>query len=230
MSNKPNVERARRRRDNVAPPPVRRALLVVVSAPSGGGKTTLCERLLKACPAMTYSVSCTTRPPRPGERNGRDYHFLAPEEFARRLRRGEFLEHAVVHGHHYGTLRAPVWRALRAGRDVLMDIDVQGAAQIRRAARHAPRNDLLRRGFVDIFVAPPSLRVLKSRLTARKADSPAVIARRLRNARRELRRWKEYSFLVINDRLETAFMQLKAIVEAAHCRVENQSVGKRGRP
>ena len=174
----------------------------------------MCRRLLADEPRMVYSVSCTTRPPRGNEQDGRDYHFLSPAEFRRRLRRGCFLEHAMVHGHHYGTLRAPVLRALRQGRDVLMDIDVQGAAQVRRAVRHG-RNALLRAALVDIFIAPPSMRELRRRLECRHEDAPEEIRRRLRNARIEMSRRREFRHVIVNDDLETAYRELRAILDAA---------------
>ena len=134
-----------------------RPLLIVVSAPSGGGKSTLCDRLLASRHDMVYSVSCTTRPPRGREVDGLHYRFLSESEFERRVAAGDFLEHAVVHGARYGTLRHTVEEALRTGRSVLMDIDVQGAAQIRSALAARSVDDPLRSALVDIFIAPPSL-------------------------------------------------------------------------
>ena len=200
--------------------PVRlvRPLLLAISAPSGAGKSALCARLRADFPGMAYSVSCTTRTPRGAERDGREYHFLAPEAFERKVQAGEFLEWAAVHDHCYGTLRAPVEAELRAGRDMLMDIDVQGAARIRAAARREPSNGLLQRAFVDIFVAPPSLAVLRQRMTGRAENAVPEIEMRLRNAGNELRRWREYRYLVINDRLDEAYAELKGIVLAEHCR------------
>jgi len=197
--------------------PTTRPLLLVVSAPSGAGKTTLCDRLLAERPTMAYSVSCTTRAPRGAEKHGTDYHFLSEAEFERRVAAGEFLEFAVVHGHRYGTLRRAVEDALAAGRDVLMDIDVQGAAQIRRAAFAV--NGPLRRAYVDVFITPPSLEALEERLRNRGEDSPETIARRLQNARGEMARAGEYQYLVINDRLDDATRELSAIVTAEHCRI-----------
>lgn len=199
------------------PPRIHRPLLIVVSSPSGGGKTTLCDRLRAERPETVYSVSCTTRAPRGGEVDGREYHFLSPVEFERRVAAGDFLEHAVVHGNRYGTLRQTVVDALTAGRDVLMAIDVQGAAAIRRAAMAG--EGILRQAYVDIFVAPPSIAALRERLQKRSEDAPAVIARRVDNAVAEMARWREYRYLVINDELERASAEFRAIVAAEHCRI-----------
>lgn len=188
-----------------------RALLLVVSAPSGAGKTTLCERLLAEMSGMERSVSCTTRAPRGAEVDGRAYHFISIEEFKRRIAAGEFLEHAVVHGNFYGTLRQPVEAALAAGRSVMMVIDVQGAAQVRQAALAA--GGLLKRAYVDVFIAPPSLEVLRERLVRRNEDAAEVIERRVRNAEVEMGRQGEYGHRVVNDDLETAYREFKGIVE-----------------
>jgi guanylate kinase len=202
---------------NAIPARISRPLLLVVSAPSGAGKTTLCDRLLTECPGMVYSISCTTRAPRGSEVDGQDYHFLSETEFGRRVAAGDFLEHAAVHGHRYGTLRQAVLDALAAGRDVLMDIDVQGAAQIRRAALAG--DGPLKRAYVDVFVAPPSIEALRERLSKRSEDAPAVIDQRVQNARGELECWRDYGYLVVNDQLDEAYRQLRAIVSAEHCRV-----------
>ena len=196
---------------------INRPLLIVVSAPSGAGKTTLCDRLREARPETIYSVSCTTRAPRGDEVDGRNYHFLSSVDFERRVAAGEFLEHAVVHGHLYGTLRQTVVDSLTAGRDVLMDIDVQGAAAIRRAAWEG--EGILKQSYVDVFIAPPSIEVLSERLHRRSEDAPDVIARRLKNAVAEMARWREYRYLVINDDLKRAYTELSAIVTAEHCRI-----------
>jgi guanylate kinase len=203
---------------NAIPKPAVRPLLIVISAPSGGGKTTLCERLLADHPGMTYSISCTTRVPRGREVDGEDYHFLSERDFRHRLKAGHFLEHACVHGFHYGTLRKPVVTALQAGRDVVMDIDVQGAAQVRRLARDGT-DGRLRRAYVDIFVVPPSLDVLRQRLDRRREDAPAAIARRMRNAVLEMRHWREYRYLIVNDELKAAYRQLCAVLAAERCRI-----------
>jgi guanylate kinase len=156
-----------------------RGILFLISAPSGGGKSTLL-RLLSSYRDFVYSVSCTTRPPRPGERDGEDYHFLSLPEFERRIGKGDFLEHAGVHGNCYGTLRSSVIKHLQAGRDVLMDVDIQGADQIRAAA-----SDGLKERMVDIFLMPPSMAELERRLNKRNTESAEQLAVRLQNAERK---------------------------------------------
>ena len=190
-----------------------RALLIVVSAPSGAGKTTLCDRLLESDSTMVYSVSCCTRPPRGNDVDGRDYIFLSRDEFLRRVVAGDFLEYAIVHGHYYGTLKDTVGEALRAGRSVLMDIDVQGARQVRNLLAGRSAEGLLANRLVDIFIAPPSLDALRERLAGRGTDSPEVIEQRLRNAEVELASAGEYRYTVVNDDLDKAERELKAIVE-----------------
>jgi len=185
-----------------------------VSAPSGAGKTTLCDRLLAGRADIAYSVSCTTRPRRGAEKDGEDYFFLTEAEFARRRDAGDLLEHARVHGYHYGTPRQRVEDELRAGRSVLMDIDVQGAAQIRERVQAAPPDDPLRKAFVDIFIEPPSLAALRERLEGRGEDGPETIARRLRNAEAEMARRGEYRHRIVNRDLDTAFAELRRIVAA----------------
>ena len=200
------------------PPAVVRPLLLVISAPSGAGKSTLCRTLLASYPSMRYSISATTRAPRGEEQDGREYYFLTPREFERRVQAGAFLEHAQVHGHRYGTLRAPVEQALRSGHDIVMAIDVQGAAQIRSLARQSPPEDIVRQAFADVFVVPPSMAELRRRLECRAEDPPHTVARRLRTAAKEIACWGEYRYLIVNDQLEDASARLAAIVAAEHCR------------
>lgn len=190
-------------------------LLIVMSAPSGAGKTTLCDRLLQDYPEISYSVSCTTRQPRGTEEDGIDYFFVTPEEFEARVRKGLFLENAVVHGNRYGTLAGPVREAFAEGQSILMDIDVDGAAQVRDYVAGLPEGDPLREGFIDIFIRPPSMEELRDRLYGRGEDSPETIEQRLRNAVGELARAGEYMHCVVNDNLENAYRELRDIVEAA---------------
>ena len=180
------------------------AFPVILSAPSGGGKTSIAKRLLERRSDVGYSVSCTTRPPREGEVDGRDYRFLSLEEFLKSRDAGKFAEWAEVHGHYYGTLRSEVERVLAAGRHVLMDIDVQGARQF-----HAAFPDT-----VLIFVLPPSGEVLKTRLAGRKSESRERLLVRLRNARAELGEVGRYHYVVVNDDLERAVDQVGAIIDA----------------
>jgi guanylate kinase len=193
-----------------------RALLLVVSAPSGAGKSTLCNRLLAEHAFMTRSISCTTRAPRGAEVDGRDYHFLSAAEFDRRVAAGLFLEHATVHGNQYGTLRSTVEDGLKAGKDVLLVIDVQGAASVRQAARSL--GGILSQSYVDIFLSPPSLATLRERLEKRGEDAAEVIERRLANAQGEMARSREYQHRVVNDQLDRAYEELRAIVHAEHAR------------
>jgi guanylate kinase len=187
-------------------------LFIVLSAPSGTGKTTLCDLLLQHYPELCYSVSCTTRKPRLNEEDGVDYHFLPVDTFKRMIGEGKFLEHALVHDNHYGTLKEPVYDALREHQCVLLDIDVAGAGQVREFVRSLPPGDPLREGFIDIFITPPSLAELKNRLEGRATDSPEVINKRVRNAEKELARVGEYMYHVTNDDLDTAFRRLCDII------------------
>jgi guanylate kinase len=181
---------------------------VILSAPSGGGKTTIAKEVLRRRADVGYSVSCTTRLPRPGEVDGRDYYFLNAAEFRERRARGEFAESADVHGSLYGTLRSEVQRILTARRHVLMDIDVQGARQFRDAFP----------GSVLIFLLPPSADVLLERLRARRTEDPEGMARRLASALAELRAAEEYEYVIVNDELEGAVHRVSAIIDAETAR------------
>ena len=192
-----------------------RPLLIVVSAPSGAGKSTLCDRLVEEFPAVTYSVSCTTRAPRGDEKDGEHYYFLSKREFKERIKNGEFLEHAKVHGNFYGTLEDTVLYAMEEGNHVLLDIDVQGAAQIRESLIRLDPRHSIRRGFTDIFISPPSMEELEKRLRGRGTDEEKVIQKRLDNAKAEMECAKEYSYQIINDELETAYHELKTVILSA---------------
>ena len=192
-------------------------LLVLISAPSGAGKTTLCELLLKACPDMTRAITCTTRAPRPGEQDGVDYYFLKAEDFLRRVQSGNFLEHATVYGNSYGLLKSELLGKLRSGKDVLLNVDVQGAATIRAAAEEEPE---LKRALVTVFLTTPSLEVLEARLKNRKADDAAVIKKRLASAKQEVAQWKNFNYLVISTSKSEDLRRTLAIVEAEKMRVE----------
>jgi guanylate kinase len=192
---------------------VRRGLMLVLSSPSGAGKTTLSRALLNADPNVVLSVSVTTRPPRPGEVNGRDYQFIDGRQFDAMIGDGELLEWARVFDHHYGTPRRPVEAALAQGRDVLFDIDWQGTQQLREKAR----SDL-----VSIFVLPPSAEELERRLRSRAQDADHVIRGRMRKAAGELSHWAEYDYVVLNSHFEQAFTEVTSILAAERLRRERQ--------
>ena len=191
-------------------------LLLVISAPSGAGKSSLCNRLAEKFPEMVYSISCTTRAPRGSEQNGVHYHFLSEKEFCARIAAGDFLEHALVHGNRYGTLKQTVYDALAQGRDIIMDIDVQGAEQIRRACAALPDDDVIKKSFIDIFIAPPSMEELRRRLCGRSTDSAEVIERRMRNAHEEMKHQPHYQYTVINDVFEKTVDELVEIITRGH--------------
>lgn len=184
----------------------RTGILLVVSGPSGSGKTTLCRQLAELG-EVHYSISCTTRMPRPGEVDGRDYHFLTRETFAARLAAGDFLEHAEVHGNFYGTLKSEVTGPLANGRDVVMDIDVQGAAQVRACA-----DADIRRAFVDLFVMPADETELRARLSGRGTDSEETINLRMRNALEEISHWPLYQYRLLSATREEDFARFRALV------------------
>jgi guanylate kinase len=189
-----------------------KALLIVVSAPSGAGKTTLCDRLLRELNSITYSVSCTTRPPRGSEKNGEHYEFMSRDAFRELIERAAFLEHAEVHGHFYGTLQKPVDDALRQGISVLMDIDVQGGRLIRDRVMTLPDGSPMKKGFIDVFIEPPSLEDLRHRLADRGENAEEDMATRLRNAQTEMDHSHEYQYRVINRHLDEALSELKSII------------------
>jgi guanylate kinase len=180
-------------------------LMLVLSSPSGAGKTTLSRRLLEDDAGLSLSVSMTTRPKRAGERDGIDYVFVTGEIFDAAIRHGEFLEHASVFDHRYGTPKAPVDDALARGRDVLFDIDWQGTQQLK---------EKMREDLVSVFVLPPSHRELERRLKARAQDSDAVVAKRMAKADGEISHWAEYDYVIVNDDLETALANITAILAA----------------
>jgi len=187
-----------------------RGILFVVSAPSGAGKTTLCDRLSKEMPSLAYSISHTTRGPRGGEKDGKEYYFVTPEKFASMVEAGEFVEWAEVHGNRYGTSRAELDRLFSMGRDVILDIDTQGAMQIKKAMPAT-----------FIFILPPSMGVLEQRLRGRDTDDDEVIRKRLANAVGEIRIYREYDYVIVNDRLEDALERLKMVVSVSRDRSWN---------
>ena len=188
----------------------RRGILIILSSPSGAGKSTLSRRLLEADPEVRFSVSATTRPPRPGEREGDDYYFKSRREFLAMAEAGEMLEHAEVFGNLYGTPRAPVEAATARGEDVLFDVDWQGGQQI--------RNSTLSDAVVSIFILPPSIAELESRLRARGQDAPEVVAARMEKSRDEISHWAEYDYVLVNANLKECEEELRAIIAAERLR------------
>jgi guanylate kinase len=182
--------------------------LFVLSAPSGAGKTTLVDALRKTS-EFVYSISCTTRSARAGEIDGEDYRFLSEEEFNARVRSGEFLEHAVVHGHQYGTLLKPIVEDLMNGRDVLIDIDTQGAANIRKH-----KDEFVRQSLADIFLMPPDVDELRRRLTKRGTETSDQIETRLKNAIREMESWPQYRYTIISRTTEEDLQKFRHIMNA----------------
>jgi guanylate kinase len=189
--------------------------LIEISAPSGGGKTTLAKELMAANPTLTRAVTCTTRAPREGECDGVDYHFLTSDDFLKRVQAGHFLEHATVYGNSYGTLKPEVLGKLREGQDVLLNVDVQGAATIRHRAEKDPE---LKRALVAVFLTPPFLAILEERLRKRGTDAPAVIQKRLGVARQEIAQWKQFDYLLISSSISEDLRRMLAIVEAEKMR------------
>ena len=192
----------------------RRGLLIILSSPSGAGKSTLAKRLMAWDDTLKFSVSATTRAPRPGEVDGRDYFFRSRAEFEALVASGEMLEHAEVFGNFYGSPKGPVEAAMQAGRDTLFDIDWQGGQQVRRSA--------LAKDVVSIFILPPSIAALESRLRGRGQDSEEVIAGRMAKSRDEISHWGEYDYVIINRDLDAAEDELKTILRAERARADRQ--------
>ncbi|MFC3180419.1 guanylate kinase [Cypionkella sinensis] len=192
----------------------RRGLLLILSSPSGAGKSTLARRLMQWDPSLRFSVSATTRQPRPGEVDGREYYFHSRAEFEAMVQTAQMLEHAEVFGNLYGSPKAPVEAAMQEGRDTLFDIDWQGGQQI--------RNSSLGRDVVSIFILPPSIAELESRLRARAQDSDEIIAGRMAKSRDEISHWAEYDYVIINRDIDSAFNELIAILQAERLKRDRQ--------
>ncbi len=190
----------------------RSGILFVVSGPSGSGKTTLCDNLRKG-PDFFYSVSCTTRPPRRNEEDAKDYHFIGEDVFQQRIKAGFFLEHALVHSHHYGTPIQPIKDALKAGQDSLLDIDVQGANQIRTHT-----DPQIKASLVDVFLMPPTFAELDRRLRKRATDDEETIRRRLEAAREEMSHWRDYAYVILSSSMEEDLQKFRSIVKAERYR------------
>lgn len=188
--------------------------LFTVSAPSGAGKSSLIASLLKADPALRLSISTTTRQPRPGEENGREYHFTTVEAFRKSIKAGEFLEYALVHDNYYGTSKVKVLEQLQAGNDVLLEIDWQGALQIRELFPDT----------VSLFILPPSIAELENRLNKRGQDAPETIKRRIQGAALEISHASDFDYVIINKDFNLALKQLNAVIESARCRTHQQAL------
>lgn len=194
-----------------APKSQPKPILIVVSSPSGAGKTTVCNGLLKQRKNVRRAVTCTTRSPREDEQDGRDYYFFSAGEFLKRVQSGHFLEHATVYGNSYGTLKSEVLNLLRGGRDVLLAIDVQGAAEIRKQAQADPE---LTEALVSVFILPPSMDELKKRLRNRGSESKETLRKRLNEADNEIRQWKNYDYIIVSDTRERDLQHITAIYDA----------------
>lgn len=192
--------------------------LIVISGPSGVGKSTLVKRAMEVLPDLCFSVSCTTRSPRPGEEHGKAYYFLSHEEFAERVERGEFLEHAGVFANRYGTLKSEVINRIERGEEVILDIDVQGAKQIRQAAESDP---VIRNAAQFILIAPPDMPTLAERLRNRNTESEEQLKLRIDGAANELKNYPVYDFIVINDNLDKAADDLISVFKAIRLRTAN---------
>ena len=190
-------------------------LLIVISAPSGGGKTTLCREILAKHPEMSRAITCTTRAPRPGERDGADYYFVDSAAFAQRMAEGGFLEHASVYGHCYGTPKSEVLERLRQGGDVLLTVDVQGAAALCAASAGDPA---LRRALVTVFLTPASLAELEARLRHRATDAESVLQQRLGVARAEIAQWPNFKYLLLSTTVAEDLRRMECIIEAERMR------------
>jgi guanylate kinase len=197
-------------------------VLLLISAPSGGGKTTVCASMLTGNPALKRVITCTTRAPRPGEVNGHDYHFLAMPEFEQRMAAGEFLEQALVYGNRYGTLRSSVLDVLRSGADVLLNIDVQGAASIRKVAMEDPE---IRSALATVFLTPRTLAELESRLRGRGSESEDIVARRLSAAPAEVAEAVHFDYLIVSETRESDLRRVQSIYEAEKTRRHRVDLG-----
>ena len=189
----------------------RLGIALIVSGPSGSGKSSISREVMKRHPEVAFSISCTTRPPRSGERNGVDYHFLSVEDFRKKIEAREFIEYAQVHGNFYGTLKSEVEKRVTQGIDVILDIDVQGAAKVHELCRES---EIFRDAAEFVFVAPPSHAELERRLRGRGTDAEEVILKRLENSKLEISHWREYSYLLINDEFEEAVRKFDALLAA----------------
>jgi guanylate kinase len=190
-----------------------RGILFIISSPSGGGKGTLIREVLRTVPNIGYSVSFTTRAAREGEINGVHYHFVSHKEFENLIEQGEFLEYAKVHGNYYGTSKTQVEKEVSEGRDIILEIDVQGADLVREKTRET----------VEVFILPPSFEVLRTRLTARNTETDENLALRLKNSRAEVQEYAKFDYVIINDQVTAATLDLQSVIYAERCRRERQT-------
>ncbi len=189
----------------------RLGMVIVVSGASGTGKSTVCGQVREDMPELGFSVSCTTRPPRPGEKDSVDYYYISKEEFEKRIEAGAFIEYAEVFSNYYGTLKSEVIDQVKAGKDVFLDIDIQGALQIQRAAENDP---ILKKCCEFIFIVPPSIMELEKRLRGRSSDSEEQISQRLEKAEHEISFCHKYDYLIVNDELDYAVSEMESLIRA----------------
>ena len=200
----------------------RLGMVIVVSGASGTGKSTICGRVRKDMPELGFSVSCTTRSPRPGEQDSVDYYYISRDEFEKRIEAGKFIEHAEVFSNYYGTLRSEVIDQVEAGRNVFLDIDIQGALQIRQAALNDP---VLKKCCEFIFIVPPSMAELEKRLRGRASDSEEQICQRLAKAEHEISFWRTYDYLIVNDELERAVSEMENLIRSLSLSIKRMPEG-----
>lgn len=200
----------------------RLGMAIVVSGASGAGKSTICGRVRKDMPELGFSVSCTTRSPRSGEKDSVDYYYICKDEFEKRIEAGKFIEYAEVFSNYYGTLRSEVIGQVEAGRDVFLDIDIQGALQIQQAALNDP---VLRKCCEFIFIVPPSMAELEKRLRGRASDSEEQIRQRLAKAGHEISFWRAYDYLIVNDELERAVNEMESLIRALRLNIKRMPEG-----
>lgn len=192
--------------------------VLIVSGPSGAGKSSICSAVMKDDGNIRFSVSCTTRKPRGAEEHGKDYYFMAKEEFQERILRNEFIEYAEVYGNYYGTLKSEVVEKIREGYDVLLDIDVQGAIQLKKLAM---KDDFLAKRVELIFIVPPSYTILENRLRSRKTDSEEAVLKRLETSKNEIDFWREYDYVIINDDMQKAINDMKSVINSIHLKTKH---------
>lgn len=201
--------------------PEKLGILLIVSGPSGAGKSTICAELRRHYPDLHFSVSCTTRLPRPGEKDGEDYYFVSEQDFRKKIKRNAFLEYAKVHSNFYGTLKSEVIPKLKNGIDVLLDVDVQGAMKIKKQSEN---DNLLKKCIELVFIGPPSFDELERRLRTRATENEKIIEKRLNNAKNELKYWNEYDYLIINKELKKAESDMEILIDMLHkktCRLKD---------